>query len=264
MSSSEEPRPQLSDWQDAEIARYHAVSKLAVAGLLFGLAAFLAVIEPVLYFVPLTGIALSAAALGAIARSEQSLLGRKAALVGLALSLAVAAAAPAHWITYRHLVRREAREFALAWFDLLRGGEPQKAFQLTRHPNSRQPLGEGLWDYYRQNPHVRMELETYVAPPDGRWGNFAPKLVRTLLALGPKAEARYFSTDLQGRIGGIDTVYQVYAVTFGEGPQRKTFFVGLEMKRLGAPSSRHAAWQITRADGGVKPLALGGSPEKVD
>ena len=92
----------------------------------------------------------------------------------------------------------------------------------------------------------------------------APQLVPTLLALGQKAQIRYFATEGQGRIGGTDTVYQVYAVTYEEGGKPKTFFVGLELKRMLVEPTGRAAWQIARADGGVTPSAYGSKTEDAD
>jgi len=257
MLETDNDRPLVHEAGDAEVAQYRPVSKLAVAGLIVGLLAPLAVIEPVLYFIPLLGVLLGAMALGRIARSGQPLLGRKAALVGLVLSVGLAAAAPGHWLTYRWLLRREARQFAEAWFDLLGQGQPQKAFQLTRSPDYRQPLDDSLWDYYKENPQQHQALWNYVGNHERRPGDDAPQLVRTLLALGPAAEVRYFATQGQGRVGGTDTVYQVYAVTYQEGGQPKTFFVGMELRRVLVKPTGRASWQITRADGGVRPLAYG-------
>ena len=261
MLPTEDPHPLLHEAGDAEIARYRPLSKLAVAGLIVGLLSPLAVIEPVLYLIPLAGILVGALALGRIARSGQALLGRKAALAGLVLSVGLAAAAPGHWITYRWLLRREARQFATVWFDLLRQGEPQKAFQLTVHPDYRQPLDDSLWDYYKENPQQHRSLWDYVGNAERGLSDQAPPLVRTLLALGSRARVRYFATEGQGRIGGTDTVYQIYAVTYDEGGGPKTFFVSMELKRVLVKPSGVASWRITRADGGVRPSAYGGKEE---
>lgn len=248
------PRPM--DWQDAEIASYRAPSVLALAALALGLVSFSAVYVPVLYAAPLAGVACGAAALWRIARND-FLLGRKAAIVGLLLSTLFAAAAPAHWWTVRWLLRSEARQVALAWFDFLRRGEPLQAFELTRNPTYRHALDDSIWEVYKQNVGLHQQVQQYVGP--GRAGE-GPRLVRTLLALGEKAEVRYFATDGQKQIGGVDTVYQVYAVTFGPADDRTTFFVGMELKRFLVPPANKASWQIVRADGGVRPVAYGGSP----
>ncbi len=251
--------PAFTDAEAAEIARYRAVSKLAVASLILGLVSFVAVFEPFLYLVPVAGVAVGAAALAAIARND-GLLGRGAAVAGLLLSLLFAAAAPAHWITFRQLLQREARHFARAWFERLREGEPHKAFELTRHPEHRNALGDALWKVYAHSPHLREELENYVAP--AQYPDEPPRLVRTLLALGEQARPRYFSTDAQGRIDGVETLYQVYAVTYPEGGEEKTFFVGLEMKRYLVPPDGTASWRLVGARGGVRPAAFGPAGEE--
>ena len=58
----------LSDVPDADIARYRALSVLAVAGLVLGLASPSAVLDPLLWAVPICGAIVSTAALWRIAR----------------------------------------------------------------------------------------------------------------------------------------------------------------------------------------------------
>ena len=81
-------------------------------------------------------------------------------------------AAPTQWFGYRWLLRREARQFADAFFEFLRQGEPHKAYQLTLHPEYRQPLDEKLWRFYRESPHWRGELKNGVATFRGFYGTY--------------------------------------------------------------------------------------------
>jgi hypothetical protein len=84
--------------------------------------------------------------------------------------------------------------------------------------------------------------------------------VRSLLALGPKAAVRYYETQKQGKLDGDDYLSQAYAVTYGEGSDRKTFFVRLRMRRFRMRKSARAAWQVVDVDGGIRPVADGGEP----
>ena len=87
MADNETSHPRLSDSDDAELAQYQAVSGLAVVALIFGLLAPLAVVHRSFWLIPLTGILLSLLALRQIARDVPARIGRKAARVGLAISM---------------------------------------------------------------------------------------------------------------------------------------------------------------------------------
>jgi hypothetical protein len=236
------PDVHITDSQDEELSAYRAVAGLAVAGLIFGLLAPLALIDPTLWTVPALGMLLSVRALRRIRRSEPALAGRKLALAGLALSLLFLTAAPTDWLVHRWRVRNEATELAGLWFRCLTEDEPQKAYQLTLPSGGRQPLDHRLWAVYRDTPRLRQGLENYVKAP----------LVRTLLALGPKARVRFYETANQSRTGQEDVVEQLYAVTYEEEGERKSFFVAVQMSRTKLADGT-ADWRIARADGGVRP-----------
>ncbi len=90
----------LSVDPDADIVEYRALCVLAVAALILGLASPLAVVDPLLWTVPICGTIVSAAALWRIARNS-SLTGRRLALAGLWLSVVFAVAGPVDWRLYR-------------------------------------------------------------------------------------------------------------------------------------------------------------------
>ena len=119
------------------------------------------------------------------------------------------------------MIRSEARQFSALWFRYLSQEEPQKAFQLYQSPQFRQPLDDRLWDYYRHTPQQRDALNKFVKLP----------VVRTLLALGPKAQVRFYQTGGEGREDDNDWVDQYYAATYEEQGERKSFFVLVHMSR---------------------------------
>jgi hypothetical protein len=226
---------------DAELAAYRALSAQAVVGLLFGLLAPLALVDPLLWWIPMLGVLLSALAIRRIKRND-SLTGRKMATAGLVLSLLFGAAAPSDWLLYRRIVRNEARQFSWLWFEFLKQDEPQKAHQLTLAPAVRQMLDHRLWAFYRNDPKLRQALEGYVQAP----------LVRTLLALGPKAQVRFFDTAGQTRQDDNDVVDELFAVTYEEDGENKSFFVAIQAVRHKLATGE-ASWRITQAEGGVRP-----------
>jgi hypothetical protein len=238
-------QPRLTDSQDAEIAQYRVLPAPAAAGLILGLLSPVAMIDPLLWIVPPLGIVFSGLALRQISRGGQALTGYKVALWGLALSLFFGTAAPVNWFGYRWMVRREARQFAGAWFEFLAHDQPQKAHQLIRFPQYRQPLDEELWEFYRGDPRWEGQLWAYVDRP----------LVRTLLALGRQAQVRYYQTAGEDYTGDDQLVDQVFAVTYQQAGRKRTFFVSLEMERTELESGR-ANWRLVRTHHDLVPSGL--------
>ncbi len=242
---SEVSPPAMADLQDAEIARYRSVSAAAVASLIVGLLSPLAMLDPLFWILPPLGILLSALALWQVAQNAPAMLGRKAALAGLTLSLLFAAAAPTNWAVYRYLIRQEARQYAGYWFEFLAQDQPHKAYQLTVHPEYRKPLDDELWDVFRDDPQWRSKLEDYVSD----------SLVRTMLHLGTRAHVRYCDSMHHARNKKLDSLSQAYAVTYDDAGEKKTFFVGMKLERVQLPSGR-AAWYLEATNDGFVPEIL--------
>jgi hypothetical protein len=237
--------------EEADVVTYHAVSGLAIAGLVLGLLAPLALVSQAAWVLAIAGVLVNVAALRRIAAGAPALVGRKAALVGLTLSAIFFAYVPAGWVSYRRLVREEARQSAAIWFDYLRTGQPHKAYELTLNPVSRDRLDDTLWELFPEETEERIALERFVRTP----------VIRTLVALRDRATVRFYDTESQWADGEADHVYQTYAVTFPESDGLKTFFIGLVLDRSANARTRHAYWQIGRFIGGVQPKWLGGSGE---
>jgi len=242
---SNSPHSQLTDRRDTEIAQYRSLNVTAVVGLLLGLLAPLALIHPVLWIVPPLGIIGCSAALWQIARNSSALCGRRVALAGLVLSIVFGIVAPTHLFAYRWLIRNEARQFALAWFEFLGRGEPHKARLMIPNPRFRPPLTDQVWDIYREDPSWREKLQEYVSRP----------LIRTLLALGDKARVRYYDTTRLYEFHRDIFIHQTYAVTYDEDGREKTFFVGLTLKRVELPDGT-ANWELFDAEGGGLPEGI--------
>jgi len=246
MSEAKHEQFGFDDSPDAEVTEYRAVCGLAVVGSIAGIAAALAMVHPVLWAVPAAGIVLSVAALWRIDRD--ALVGRKAAVAGLILSVLFGSIAPADWFTYRRLVDGEAKRFGIQWFDLLRRGEMLKSYQLKEPPDSRPPLDDRLWEKYQPGSMERAALQDYLDRAE----------VRSLLALGTRARVRYYDTEGHSRVGGADQVSQVFAVTTGEPGRETSYFVRLDMQRYTDNHTGRAYWQLVDFQGAVRPRALGG------
>jgi hypothetical protein len=238
------PEIHITDPHDADLAKYRVLAGQAILGLLFGLLAPLALVDPMLWGMPALGVIFSGWALRRIRKNVPAMTGGKMALTGLVLSLFFLSAAPANWLVYRSTIRNEARQFAELWFKYLTHDEPQKAYQLMIGPQFRRPLDDRLWDYYRSDPESRKSLEECLERP----------LIRTLLALGQRGQVRFYQTIGQTRRRNAERISQLYAVTYEEKNERKSFFVLLQMARTKLPGGG-ADWyiDIDQSAGGVRP-----------
>jgi len=244
-----ENRPQLTEHhQNDDIAGYRELCVTAVVGLVLGVLSATALVDPLMWFVPVVAAVVSAVALRRIARSESVLVGRKRAMAGLMLAVLFGVAAVTDYTVYRHLVRQQGQRFAEEWFALLMAGEPQKAYQYLMPPDERHPPDGDLWKFYRESDHYHRQLLAFAKRPE----------VRTLVALGSNALVRYYETDGQMSSGERDELFQAYAVTYDDAGKRKTFFIGLTLTRHHLDDGR-AAWQIIDVHKDFTPYGSEGS-----
>ncbi len=238
----------LSQQVEDDVVEYRPLCGLAIAGLALGLVAPLAFLHPALWVFPAGGLFISGLALWRIIRGPVPLVGRTAALVGLALSAVSAAGAPSELLTYRWIISREARQFAAAWFQMLAANEPQKAFLLTLFPEDRVPFDSDIWSAYLKSSTMREEMESFLIRPE----------VRALLALGPRADARYYETERYTTERDGHLIEQTYAVSYEQDGRKKTFFISLLLRRLRFQKTGQARWQLVHFEGGIRPRAFGG------
>jgi hypothetical protein len=121
-----------------ELPSYRPVSALAVIACIGGVCSAAALVAPILWMVPLIGVALSVAALADVARPPAGKAGRLVALAGLALSLgfgaqAATTAAASQWVT-----ARRAEAAARYWFEAVCAGRLADARSMA--------MGEGDGD----------------------------------------------------------------------------------------------------------------------
>lgn len=105
-----------------ETISYRPVSRLAVAAAVTGVLASLALTTPMLWIVPLVGVALAVAGLLDVARPGAEKAGRAAALVGLALSVGFGVQAVTTALVSRWIVESRVEAVVGVWLDAIRDG----------------------------------------------------------------------------------------------------------------------------------------------
>lgn len=143
------------------VSEYRSVSGMAVLSLVLGVVSLAALITSSLLVLPLLGVIFAALALWRISASEGRQVGRKVALLGLALSLAIGTCVYVRDAMLDHLVASEGVEWALDWCDLVRDGQIATAAELAVAPEIRQPFDDQLDAYYATDDEAKKRLEEF-------------------------------------------------------------------------------------------------------
>jgi hypothetical protein len=177
--SSSAHRDLLPEHPDPDLIDYRPVSGWAMAALLLGLTSILALVHPLLWCLPIAGAVVSLIALRRIERPGVKLLGRKAALVGLAFSVIYGIAAPVRLKTHEHWLAARAERLADEFLTDLRTQQLDRAFALM------------LRSVEKASSHRPTAGEKTDSEPqqDARQVFFSEQPVATLLTLGPQAHA---------------------------------------------------------------------------
>jgi hypothetical protein len=179
---------EAAEYHDLEspTVAYHSVSALAIVSLLVGLLSPLAFAHELWWALPIAGIALSVVAFVRIDRSEGILVGRWAALVGLAISLVCGAGAITQATTRRLWLAYRAERMAERFVELLREGKTREAHQLWTRPVYQLAPGSDLAELYNQNAPLAKEYE----------GFLEREVIRDLLSLTDEGEFQHLRTRL--------------------------------------------------------------------
>lgn len=218
------------------LPEYRAVSGLAVGGLLLGLASVLAFVHPTLWAMPVVAVVVCGLALRRLAAERSTLVGRRAALIGLAAALICGISSPIQYFVSRYQMRADAIRAARVWFTALREDRPWAAHQLTLWPEGRWSLDDaGL-------------VGKYTAEPDRLKSYAKNDAVRLLLTLGKQCHVRHYeNVGVVSTIGGQDVI-DIYAVTVEHEGRRVTFFVRTVLFRSYNLATGTWEWRVAAAD----------------
>jgi len=219
-----------------ELQEYRPISSLAVVALVAGLLSVLAFVHPLFWFVPVLGAAIGAWALRRLATSAVPQLGRKAALVGLTLSLLFGATALTRFGVFRWQMRVETMQLSKQWFEALRDRNPYQAHQLSLIIGRRFKAEDDLLVRYAEPEH-RRALEEYVAEP----------AERLLLSLGKYAQVRYFANQVTDETNEQPAVIDIYAVSVRHAGQTTSCFVRLHWTRSLEYGTNRWSWHLNSA-----------------
>lgn len=206
-SNDAPPSAKLIGAESDADADYRTVSTLALVSLGLGLVSPLVYFGLLLMVLPIAGAVLGLLAIRRIATSDGALIGRAAALVGIAVSVASIAAAMTRTEVSQFLLSRQARATSVEWFSLLRQGNPDQALQLMTNNYQRPPQAlpgapvekpaASPLDEFRANPVVHFLLEHAQTAPVEYLGD----VVYDLFPSGEARVEQQFSVGVPPRVG---------------------------------------------------------------
>ena len=241
---------------------YRRLSRLAIWSIPLGFASALALISPLLWFVPVVAVVFALGGLWAISRADDT-TGRRLALVGLATAVLFGTWGMS-WTISRHVrLNRHAREYASEWFVMMQNQEYMKAHQLTRDYFNRVPAGKPLGEHYvAREPvdhaavdHDHDHESTAMPPgmdPDMEQSPLeelhdfktygVPKL---LVESQGKFQFEFVKNVSVVRDGETGTkVNQLFRLTFSDDHDPRHMEINVEMKRT--VEKQRAYWQVGR------------------
>lgn len=240
MSEHTERQSSFADEPPQDLVEYKRISLLAVGALIGGMASVLAVTSPLMWTIPVLTTALSLGALTVIAKHPDTLLGRKAALIGLWLALLIGSFAITNSLTRNAYLYHDAQTRSRQWLQVTLEGRIQESHQLQMDLDSRRSPTVTLADYYKHNEEAQEDLTGYEESES----------IDELKRLGPSAEIKLIANlDVTTKFNvdtRTDVITQRFAIR-GDG-EPKTLVLDVKAERNRDPETGEIYWRIDGAE----------------
>lgn len=232
----------LSSLEADNVVRYRTVSRTAVASLLLGLLSAAALSSKLMWCVPIVGVTLAIVALWTISKRESVVLGRRAAQIGLALSLLFLTSATTGHLVRQLTLRQQARPHTTKWLEMVREGRLREAHQMYLPQSERQQLGTNLKNYYEATREAREDKEYF----------FTQSPLIDIVELGRQGQLRFEANEEVARIResgeNMDLIVQRYAVDYEVDGRPQTLSFLISIARAYDSQHGEARWRIRGVD----------------
>jgi hypothetical protein len=236
--SQQHIEPSFSSTDAVDVAQYARVSRLSIAALILGLLSAAALYSQMMWCLPAAGAMLAIAARRSIARSEDVVSGRRAAVIGLVLSLLFGAWAAVRFYARERVLSQQAREHAEQWIDFVREGRLYEAHQLRLTQHERQPPDADLAEYYETDEMMGHDFNEFCGDPS----------VKKIAELGDTGRVRYVRDEefaCEAMHGSrLDIVTQEYAVDYEEDGEPRSVPVLIGMARVREYGAEENFWYV--------------------
>ncbi|QDU29691.1 hypothetical protein ETAA8_48060 [Anatilimnocola aggregata] len=217
---------------EPELPQYRAISPWAVATLIAGLAAPLALIGPLLWWVPLIAIPLALLAFRQLRTGDPPYIGKNAAVCGICLAALFAGWAVAQRLSREVRSTSEAQRFVDDWLELLRQGKMHEAHQVATTAGRRTAIGTDLESFYKVQLEAGKEFEAFQRSP-----------IIAAIAKNSDLELAFAEITTHAVQGNTDYFTLRYEVVRGHVPSTNGS-IWISAKREIPPGSTLAEWQI--------------------
>ena len=254
-SAPEKTDFQMQTWSEENDSAEHfsAVSLSAIFALFFAIASLFYLINRSLLPVSVAALGLSLFALRRIRRAEGRLTGGSMARIALFLTIVVLVAVPVRSAIYRRQLIKQGKEFFSLVIEAAQKGDSAALSQLRRFQTSREEISD-------EAAYWREQLNDPMAAP-GTVQLLGNRVLLAIYLLGENGKITYCRTaniDRDEKHDG-DSVCMIYAVTYSEHGEKKTFFVPFYGSRLRDKKNGVALWKCSGYP--KQPLPLKGTSE---
>jgi hypothetical protein len=199
-------QPGFSEPESDNLTRYRPMSRAAVASLVLGVLSISAVASPVMWWLPAAGVVLAVIALNIIAANRGEVLGRKTAIMGLAMGLLFGTWGVTKFLTLQSYLYQHARQHVESWIGLVQDGRLLEAHELHLYQEDRQNPGVSLQRYYDENEGAAGDYDYF----------FDQSPLKEIVALKGKGRLRFVRNEgiSAERISGgtLESVRQRFAI----------------------------------------------------
>jgi hypothetical protein len=225
--------------EDAQYSEPRAISWLAITAFALGWVSAGALVAPIMWILPVAGVAVAVAALRSIAADPERRIGRSLAVAGLILSLLFASWGVSNYFTRRHLVYRQAEALAKTWLRMVLDGRLREAHQLTIPQDQRRSPETDLADFYDKDEETRTSYADYWKRPP----------MQDLVEAGPDASIRFLQDEklehATDSSDPTDLVTQRFEIDYEKDGQPHRLEVRMVMARTRDRRSGEARWRVT-------------------
>lgn len=216
-----------------ELTQYRAISFWSVATMLSGLAAPLALVGPLLWWVPLVTIPLALLAFRQLNQPDPRYVGKTAAVCGMCFAALFFGWAITQRMSREARVTHEAKLLADDWLQLIQSGKIHEAHQIQSPASRRQGNEIDLTAYYEAQAEAGRELATF--------RNTEP--IKSLSGQQDKIQVQFAEVARHTVEGLSDYVTLRYEVTAGQIPG-SSGSLWITTKRDSHTDTAGSDWQI--------------------
>ena len=140
------------------------------------------------------------------------------------------------------LSRTRAQKLVASGMVLL-NGRADSAFVAQQYPANRPYGNEPLETLLMNDNQSKIQYERFLRS----------KLIRTLKNLGTRARIVRYETEEILADSHAESISNIYAVTYLDGGERKSFFVRVVVERMDNSVKTTGFWRVKRFQGGIRP-----------